>query len=177
MYDYCKDWKLEVNVDKTNAMVISRGKIRNKPEFYFGMKKLDIVDDYCYLGIQINFNGKFQKAIKKRLKTMFVLLSRINTLQIPIDISLELFYTLVAPILLYGAEVWGYANIEVIEKVHLQFCRAILKVSKTTPIAMVYGELGRFPLEIQIKIKIIAYWCKIRINLDNKLSNIMFMLI
>jgi hypothetical protein len=35
--------------------------------------------------------------------------------------QLELFDTMVVPILLYGAEVWGFENCNIIENFHMQF--------------------------------------------------------
>ena len=65
---------------------------------------------------------------------------------------LKLFDSCVAPILLYGCEVWGYENTDIIEKVHTKFGKLIFGVKKsshnrTMPI---YGELGRYPLSITI---------------------------
>ena len=71
---------------------------------------------------------------------------------------------MVEPILLYGSEIWGYENIKIIEQVHLQFCKRILKVRTTTPNFMVYGELGRFPLEIKVKMRMVSYWNKLLQN-------------
>ena len=56
----------------------------------------------------------------------------------PVDLQLKLFDFLVSPILLYASEVWGFENKASIEKVHLQFCKNILKVRSTTPNYMVY---------------------------------------
>jgi hypothetical protein len=56
-------------------------------------------------------------------------------------------------ILLYGSEVWGYENLKILEQIHLKFCKRILKVRNTTPNVIVYGELGRFPLEIRVKLR------------------------
>jgi hypothetical protein len=46
-------------------------------------------------------------------------------------------------------------NIHVILKKmkFLQFCKNLFKVRNSTPNFMVYGELGRVPLEISIKLK------------------------
>jgi hypothetical protein len=40
---YCEIWKLEVNVNKTKVVVLSKGKIRLKYEFKLQTKTLDIV--------------------------------------------------------------------------------------------------------------------------------------
>jgi hypothetical protein len=51
-------------------------------------------------------------------------------------------------ILLYGCEVWGFGKNEVLERVHLKFCKIRLNLKSSTPNYMVYGELGRYPIDI-----------------------------
>ena len=64
---------------------------------------------------------------------------------------LKLFDSCVEPILLYCCEVWGYENVDILEKVHTKFCKFIFGVSKYSHNMPVYGELGRYPLAIKIK--------------------------
>ena len=40
---------------------------------------------------------------------------------------------------------------------------------------MIYGELGRFPLEIRMKLRMIALWSKLVLN-ENKLSSVLYRL-
>jgi hypothetical protein len=40
---------------------------------------------------------------------------------------------------------------------------------------MIYGELGRFPLEIRVKLRMIAFWSKLVLN-ENKLSSVLYRL-
>ena len=47
---------------KSKIMVFSRDKIRNKPVIRFG-DVLEVVYDYVYLGVKLNYNGSFNKAI------------------------------------------------------------------------------------------------------------------
>ena len=89
---------------------------------------------------------------------------------------MKLFDSLVSPILLYASEVWSFENKESIEKVHLQFCKNILKVRSTTPNYMVYGELGRYPMEVMVKRKIVLFWNNLLCE-SNKLSSILYKLI
>jgi hypothetical protein len=50
-------------------------------------------------------------------------------------------------------------NNNILEKVHLKFCKIILHLKATTPNCMIYGELGRYPLDIDIKLLVeIDYW-------------------
>jgi hypothetical protein len=46
---------------------------------------------------------------------MFYVLRKARKLSLPIDILLQLFDVMVAPILLYGAEVWGYEKNDISE--------------------------------------------------------------
>ena len=57
---------------------------------------------------------------------------------------MHLFDAMVAPILLYGAEVWGYEKNDISETLHLEFCKYIMKVKECTPNYIVY-ELGGVP--------------------------------
>jgi len=70
--------------------------------------------------------------------------------------------------------IWGFGNLSGIEKVHTDFLKRILKVKQSTPSVMLY--LGRVPLSIRIKKRVIGYWYDIT-NSDNKLSSIVYRLI
>lgn len=82
---------------------------------------------------------------------------------------LRLFDRLVGPVLFYACEVWGFHQAPAVERVHLKFCKWLLKVKRSTCNEMVYGELGRFPLIVERKFRIIKYWLKIVSNETSQL--------
>lgn len=176
---YCKLWKLEVNVKKTKVMVFSKRKCRQQHSFVLNDQTLDIVDSFTYLGITFKFNGSFVNArrglIEQAQKSIFSIFRKIRNNAIPVDLQLKLFDSLVEPILLYGSEIWGYEDLKLLEQTHLKFCKRILKVRATTPNYMVYGELGRYPLELNIKLRMLNFWNQLLIN-EDKLSNILYRL-
>jgi hypothetical protein len=45
-----------------------------------------------------------------------------------VSCQLDLFDKVVKPIVLYGSEVWGFRNYHMVEQVHLQFCKLLLKL-------------------------------------------------
>ena len=47
---------------------------------------------------------------------MHLLLKKNRSLNVPLDLQLKLFDHTIVPILLYGAEIWGFENTEIIEK-------------------------------------------------------------
>ena len=67
---------------------------------------------------------------------MVLLFTRVNNLDIPLDLQLNLFDHTVLPILTYSCEVWSYENLEMIEKVHNDFFCKITLARKSTPLYM-----------------------------------------
>ena len=118
---YCNNFDLKINTSKTKIFIFSRDKLKNIPSFKFADMKLDVVNDYNYLGVRFNFNAKFnvakQSLYQKGCRAMFALLKRIKSLSLPQDIALKLFDTLVKPVVLFGVEVWGCENCDIVNKV------------------------------------------------------------
>ena len=89
--------------------------------------------EYSYLGIVFTPNGYFTKAQTKLAeqasKAMFSLFKYISKFSnLSVAILLELFDKLILPILCYSCEVWGFNKAKDIERVHLKFCKYILKI-------------------------------------------------
>ena len=108
VHDYCGMYKLTVNIKKTKIIVFSRGKVNRFPTFKYEDNTIEVVSDYIYLGITMNFNNKFNKAIKidQGQKALFSMLVKTKKkLNIPIDIECNLFEKLVFQILLYDCEI------------------------------------------------------------------------
>jgi hypothetical protein len=153
-----------VNVDKTKIMIFSRGRQPQNLKFSLHGLELEVVNSFTYLGIILSKTGNFNLAKKsiadKGFKAMYEVLKLGRLHNLPTPCQLDLFDKMVKPVLLYGCELWGYGNCDIIERVHLKFCKMLLHMKSSTPLFMVYGELGRYPLEIDIKIRMVSYWAK-----------------
>ena len=169
--EYCSKWKLEVNTTKTKILNFGRKK---KNEFTLNNETIEIVDSFKYLGVVFSKNGRFIEAmednIEKAKKGMHSLRSASAEKNIPIDCQIDLFEKTIEPILLYGAEIWGQENVEIIEKFRLKVLKQILGVRRTTPTYMVYGETGKLPLKTTIKKRIIQFWYNIVTGKTDKLA-------
>ena len=105
---------------------------------------------------------------------MHVLFKRIRNLDIPIDLQLYLFDHFILPIALYGCEIWGFENSQIIENLHNDFLRQIINLRKSTPIYMLHAELGRHPIQINIKSRMIGFWLSIVNGKESKLSKLLY---
>lgn len=149
----------------------------NKPDrykFFFKDEPIEIVKEFKYLGILFFSSGSFlcaRKSIASQAKkAMHLLYTRIFNLDLPIDLQIKLFDQTIVPILTYNCEVWGIENLDLIERVHTEFLRKITKSKRSTPLSFLYGDLGRVPLEIVIKSRIIQFWCKLLAGKTEKIA-------
>ena len=178
--EYCARWKLKVNVSKTKILVFRKGgMLPRNLVFTYDSEPLEIVKSFKYLGIVFTTGGSFsetqttlagqaQKAIFKLNKYMYKF-----TFITPKH-KLELFDKLVSPILSYASEVWGFCQANAIERVHMQFCKKLLGVKKTTQNDFVYGELGRTNYTTKRYLIIIKYWLKILLTPENKYIKLVY---
>ena len=163
--NYCDEWKLTVNISKTKIMIFSRGRQSKKFHFFFNSTELEIVPDYKYLGIYLSRTYSYIKA-KKHIaeqanKALFSLLKKIRTLDLSFDLQITLFNKTVKPILLYGCEIWGHGNLDILERIQLKFLKHIFNLKRSTPSFMIYGDLGITPIAIDIKSRVVSYWSKL----------------
>lgn len=174
LFDYCSKWKLTVNTLKTKVMIFRKGgMISRNTRFYYGDFEVNIVNKFTYLGIVFTPGGAFAEAQAalsgQALKAIFVLNKYVRKfVNLKPKHMLDLFDKLVKPILNYSAEVWGFSQSMVTERIHLQFCKKLLGVKQCTQNDFIYGELGRTTLLVDRHFQIIKYWLKICRTNDNK---------
>ena len=60
----CENWGLEINELKTEAVIFGKQLNDNMPHAKFSIngKPLEIVDSYCYLGIDLHHSGDLKIA-------------------------------------------------------------------------------------------------------------------
>lgn len=179
--DYCEIWKLKINVGKTKILIFGKGRQRDDEKFYLNGEELEKVTSYKYLGVFFARSGSFlttRKFLKEQaIKAMYSLIQNCRRNNISIECQLEMFDRAILPILLYGSEIWGFENIDLLEQVHLRFCKTIPRLKLSTPNIIIYGELGRFPLSLAVKIRMVKFWCRLEGREDNKFSSILYKLL
>jgi hypothetical protein len=112
--DYCKNMKLKVNLDKTQAMIISKGCVRHSTHqiLQFNNEKLKYVASYKYLGVEFQQNGKFKEIIKTRIlkaQNAIYMIKRAcaSAETTSVEMYKKLFESKIFPILTYGSAIWG----------------------------------------------------------------------
>ena len=168
---YCNTWKLDININKSKIMVFNKaGRMKNHI-FSLNGNIMECVRNYKYLGIMFSLNGSFVEAQKhlsdKATKSTFSLKSNLHGENLAPKVAIDLFNKLILPIGTYGSEIWGaYINVSkakdmenaIFEKVFVNYSKFILGVNRKACNAGVRGELGIFPIYIQIITNVIKYY-------------------
>ena len=138
-------------------------------------------NEYTYLGATFTQSNSFKVARKqlqkKASKAMFTFLRHINTREgAKPKTIIKLFNSLVKPILIYNSEVWGaflkpnkmrdlvqfstymFDESHFHEILQNKLCRYILDVHKKSSSLAVKGELGVYPISINIHINIMKFF-------------------
>ena len=159
--DFCKTWKLNINIDKTKVVVFNRKhQVQHVPLTLDNMTLEYVTSyNYKYLGIILSSNGSLKFAIStlaNQASKAFSLFRAASKLAFP-DPSLLCYYI---------NEMWGCYLAEELEVVHKRFCKFALGVPRMATNLACYGELARTPLTIKRKVSLIKYWLRVTTNWD-----------
>ena len=154
-------------------MVFRKGGIlpRNL-EFLFDNNILEILSKFTYLGVVFTTGGSFAETQNmlagQARKTLYISEKYVYSYTtLTTSHMIDLFDKLILPILNYCCEVSGFIPANTVERVHLQFCKKLLGVKKSTQNDFVYGEFGRILFARRCYF-IIKYWFKILTCEDGK---------
>ncbi|KAI4889447.1 hypothetical protein NFI96_002246 [Prochilodus magdalenae] len=106
---YCQTWALAVNLKKTKTIIFQKRSRSqgNTANFTLGTHKLDTCKEFSYLGLKISSTGNFNPAVnelREKARRAFYAIKRQIHIQIPVQIWLKIFQSVIEPILLYGPQ-------------------------------------------------------------------------
>ena len=173
---YCRTQKLTVNVKKTKVLVFGRKANHHARIWKYQEHTIETVHQYKYLGVLLTSKGNFNECVKalanKGHNALFQLTRNMKDfLGLEVNTQCHLFHSMIKPILSYGCGVWGTREYDVLEKVLLHFCRAILGVGPKCTKAAMLGELGRLPLYIWHQQRTARYLTRIMRGTNSSLLN------
>ena len=111
----------------TKITIFCNRKIQHNYVFTYNDKVLEIDENFVYLGIMFSYNGRFiknnQRLVEQAGKAMFSISRKSRKLHLQIDLQLQLFDSMVAPILLYGSEITSFEKSDSLKGYALIFTR------------------------------------------------------
>ena len=184
LYEYCKQWGLTINKEKTKVMIFTKNEPKVPITFSYGDEYIETVEQQKYLGVIFHKSGSLQCAqehlSKQANKANHVLRRTLRGKEVNIDTVCKLFDILINPIMSYSSEIWLPYSLKITseddiytvfnnildsqipsESLHMKFCRNLLGVHKKASKIPVLAELGRYPLCIQMICQTISFWAHI----------------
>lgn len=179
LHEFCTANSMFVSGSKSEVVVFSGGAPCPRADvgFTYNGASLPAKDGYLYLGLWFR-DGQSLKtaqtgAVEKARKALYGMFSRCYALGLHnVNMQCHLFDTLVRPLMCYGCEVWAvdwladmcrsgnFASGRAEELVHKPFLRQSLGVCKSTPVAAMYHDLGRYPVTM--------FWLRMATQLWNR---------
>ena len=167
--EYCARWNLSINVEKTKIVIFRRSPSDHCTDFQYPQCRLEQVKHHKYLGLVISgTGGTFRRGINKlqqqAKRSTFGVLRHLRKLahgRLPVETLRHAFRTLILPMMTYAAEVWAYdvgiAYKKMMTSIQMKFLKYALGVGRSTPNAAVLLELGEYPIETFLKVKVINW--------------------
>ena len=163
----CNKWYLKINYKKSGVLMFkSKNSKTDNSKIMVGSKTYAVKKKMKYLGEALTNNLKITQHLKeKRTNIQSILHVCIYTAknkilsQIKTRTLIKLYQTTILPALLYGCETWYISREDIKELTDIQFTiiRTILKLPVSTPKPALLGEIGEFPIELNIKEKKLMY--------------------
>lgn len=156
--EYFDDNKLSVHTGKTQIMIArASGTIRKKElnAFRYKGKEIKTTTNYRYLGINIDSATKgnlaAQTALSKAKTAIGTACSILTKARSDAwNSRIQLFDSLVAPTIFYGAESWGLDHLETIDIAQTDFFKRILLLAPNTPAYLIRLEIGATNLSVTL---------------------------
>ena len=162
--EWCKKWRMAINVDKTQIVHFRRtDRDKTQFNFTFGINELKIVNHYKYLGVIFdqfldfelnsstlsNAAGRALGAIRSKLK---------NLKECGYNSFNTLFNAGVLSIADYSAGVWGTKSFAKTEQIQYKAARYFLGVHRFAPIEALLGDMGWTTARTRHKILMLKLW-------------------
>lgn len=137
--EYCENWNMELNLNKSEIMIFRKGgRLARDEKWNYKGETVRIVSEYCYLGFILTPKLSFTKHVEQRNKSAknsinAVWNSFLKNKNLSLNSKWKLFQAVSRSIQSYGAQVFGYSHFEEIDKLQRFFLKRIFNLPSFTP--------------------------------------------
>ena len=152
---YLEERKPTLNAEKSKVMVFDKQrKKREEREWVWKGEKIEEVKEFIYLGFLLRKNGDVKGHVRERVKRATIIMKKVwgigkKIFKDDFKRRMRLYDTLVASVLLYRVEIWGWKEYEEIERLQERYIRWTLGLDRCTPWYIVLKEGDRERMKIR----------------------------
>jgi len=123
----------------------------------------------------LNWRTYLKRITKKARRNMTKSFAMgIRTGHMSVEMSNNLWQTLVRPVVEYGSEIWGDCECKEIDKLQLEMGRRILKCHFTTAREVIRGELGWWPMKARRDEMRLRFWARLEHMEDDRIPSMIY---
>ncbi len=147
LLDWSKQWLVNFNPAKTEAMFFSFIHTVNRPLLYFDNVQLNFVEHHKHLGLTFSQNGTWHEHIYNTIKTASKVLGSMRALKFKLKrTSLnQIYISYMRPILEYASVVWDGCTLyekSSLEKLQYEAARIVTGLTRSVSIVNLLKEIG-----------------------------------
>ena len=178
--NWCKKWRLEVNLTKTNILhVRNHRKQQSRFTFLFDMRPVSYCKYYKYLGVNINEYLDFKFTVEKHSDSAGRALGAIITKMIknggfPYNVYSLLYNACVTSVSDYSGPITGYQEYDSALKIHLRAIRAFIGVPKNACSVGILSEVDLLLPHYRTKLQMVRQYHRMVCMQDSKLTKQIF---
>lgn len=147
--NYCKTWQLEVNLSKSQIMIMKEGggPMCSNEKWTYGATRIQTVREYRYLGLiltpSLNMKKNFDEKVSSgKFKIHSVWKEFIANKMISLKDKISLFNAVARSGVCYASQVVGFKNYDEINILQRQFVKKVLGLPTSTPNHVLTVECG-----------------------------------
>ena len=177
LLEWCDQWAVKVSAEKCGIMHMRKNGVkRTEEKFEMNGERIEVIEEYKYLGCTINQHLECKGMVKERANAGARALSSwlrgctVAIGEVKGETFMKLMEMLVESVLLYGVEVWGCGRqLKQVEQVQLWAARIFLGVGRLHPKVALLFEMKMLPLKWEARSRCIDFWLKVLRMGDNRL--------
>jgi len=166
---YLEEWRMKINLDKTKVVVCG-GRRRTVHEVSWRGIPIDRQTSYKYLGVDVSHDLRWTtfktNALSKATAIVMSIWGSGRHHNMSVRAQVQLWKSLVIPILLYSCQVWCDVEWGDAEVLQHRVAKYILGISTSSPNAAVLNELGLTTLKTRADEQRLRFWASL-LNLDD----------
>ena len=146
--DWCTKWRMSLNMSKTKVVHYRHSSMEHsKYEFKFRGETIEMNKKYKYLGLWLDEHLNMVETVKPLAasagRSLGCLMSKFHLVGgMTHDVFTHLYDSMVAPVLNYGAGIWGTCSYSVINTIQNRACRFFLGVGGNAANGATRGDMG-----------------------------------
>ena len=168
---------MKINAKKTKTMLISREAKVHKLKL--GREELEQVENYKYLGVMINQDGRLRDEISQRIKKATAVYHQLGNAfigkkELTTKTKMAVYNTVYCPTLLYGSETWTLDNRECsrVQAAEMRYLRRVVGKTKRDKVrnTIIRDQTKTEAVKTKIEINQLRWFGHVKRMNDNRIA-------